>query len=86
MIIFLIISKSVALAQLLVKELCFQFEYYIECFPSVQICEQMRAWNMYWDDQQMVPYGCKGNQFVGYDDIQSTIIKVHSHTNKFYHM
>jgi len=25
--------KSVALAQFLAKELCFQFEYYIVCFP-----------------------------------------------------
>jgi hypothetical protein len=36
----------------------------------------MNAWNMHWDNQQMVPYGCRDNQFVGFDDIQSTKIKV----------
>ena len=55
--------------------------------PSVQICDQFSTWNVHWDDQQKVPFACRGNQFVGFDDIKSTIIKVwNSHTNKFYHM
>jgi len=40
-----------------------------------EVCEQLSTWNMYWDNQQMVPYGCRNNQFVGYDSIQSTTIK-----------
>jgi hypothetical protein len=78
---------SDALTQLLIKQLCFQFKYYMVCFPSVQICEKMNTWSRIWDDQQKVPYGCNGNQFVGYDDAESIKFKVrNSQTNKFYHI
>jgi hypothetical protein len=45
-------------------------------FLLVQICEKQSTWNMKWDDQQMVPYACNGNQWVGYDNVRSTTNKV----------
>jgi GH18 family chitinase len=86
--IFLIISKFIyltnmnnfcksdALAQLLVKQFDSNLDTTWYVFPSVQICEKMDTWTRYWDERQKVPYGCNGNQFVGYDDIESTTIKV----------
>ncbi|PSN37589.1 hypothetical protein C0J52_14524 [Blattella germanica] len=38
-----------------------------------EICEN--NWTEKWDDQQQVPYACKGNQLVGYDSIKSIKIK-----------
>jgi flagellar biosynthesis component FlhA len=35
-----------------------------------------------WDDKQKVPYACNGNQFVGYDDVQSIIHKVRNMKRK----
>lgn len=40
-----------------------------------EICENLSTWNVRWDDQQKVAYACNGNQFVGFDNIESTILK-----------
>ncbi|KAJ9581749.1 hypothetical protein L9F63_003818, partial [Diploptera punctata] len=40
-----------------------------------EICEEQSKWTVHWEDQQKVPYACNGNQFVGYDNIESIKIK-----------
>jgi chitinase len=33
-------------------------------------------WETFWDDEQMVPHKVKGDQWVGYDDVQSIQSKI----------
>jgi len=42
-----------------------------------EICEyvQYQGWTRVWDDANKVPYAYRGNQWVGYDDIDSVTIK-----------
>jgi hypothetical protein len=42
----------------------------------VQICEQSSQWAVYWNDEQKVPYGVNGNQWVGFDNADSLKLKV----------
>jgi GH18 family chitinase len=51
-------------------------------FLLVQICEKQSTWAVKWDDQQKVTYACNGNQWVGYDDVRSTTVKVRNIANK----
>lgn len=42
-----------------------------------EVCEKLllEKWNYAWDDSQLVPYAYSGNQWVGYDDPESIMIK-----------
>ncbi|XP_067001763.2 chitinase-3-like protein 1 [Anabrus simplex] len=42
-----------------------------------EICELEKegGWTVVWDDEQKVPYASKGNQWVGYDNIESIKLK-----------
>lgn len=40
-----------------------------------EICEQLSSWTRVWDATQRVPYAYNGNQWVGYDDVESLTIK-----------
>lgn len=42
-----------------------------------QVCENLaNGWTRVWNDEQKVPYAYKGDQWVGYDDLESIQIKV----------
>lgn len=46
-------------------------------FNTYQICENLKSgWSRVWDDEQKTPYAYRGNQWVGYDDVESVAIKV----------
>jgi hypothetical protein len=64
------------LAKLLARKLFSKLNITWHGFLFVQICESVNKWELKWDDQQKVPYGCNGNQWVGFDDIRSILIKV----------
>ncbi len=47
------------------------FESYYE------VCQNLKnGWKREWNDEQEVPYAYKEDQWVGYDDVESLIIKV----------
>ncbi|XP_035906232.1 chitotriosidase-1-like [Anopheles stephensi] len=43
-----------------------------------EFCEKLQteSWDLRWDIQQRVPYAVRGNQWLGYDDLQSIQLKV----------
>lgn len=49
-----------------------------------EICEMFKAeqWARVWDNALQVPYAFKGNQWVGYDDVESLELKV-KYANKY---
>ena len=50
------------------------FEISNYCF---QICHNLaNGWKRIWNDEQKVPYAYNGDQWVGYDDLESLEIKV----------
>jgi chitinase len=44
--------------------------------PYNEICYNEKSWTRYWQPEQEVPYAVKGNQWVGYDDLQSLEVKM----------
>jgi hypothetical protein len=70
------IFSVIFLVKLLARKLFSNLNIKCYDFLFVQICEKQSTWNVKWDDQQKVPYACNGNQWVGYDDVNSTTIKV----------
>lgn len=44
--------------------------------PYNEICYNINTWQRYWLDSQKVPYAVKGNQWIGYDDLQSLPFKL----------
>lgn len=41
-----------------------------------ELCFKHTEWTRHWEQQQKVPYAVKGNQWVGYDDMESVAIKL----------
>lgn len=41
-----------------------------------EICSTINSWTRRWEDTQKVPYAFKGNQWVGYDDLDSLPYKL----------
>lgn len=44
--------------------------------PYNEICFNINSWTRHWVDEQKVPYAVKGNQWVGYDDLESIEYKL----------
>ncbi|KAJ8962570.1 hypothetical protein NQ318_000963 [Aromia moschata] len=48
---------------------------YNESRRGTKICELHSDWTYYWDDEQKVPHRISGDQWVGYDDVNSIQLK-----------
>lgn len=46
-------------------------------FVQLQICEKYANWTRHWDNEQKNPYKYFDDKWIGYDDEESVLLKVH---------